>query len=233
MGAKNVVPTSYYKLKKDEKQGSPSFGKLMFYPQLKIDGKWGDGKPVNCLEGYLKSVKITEYPWQDKKIENLNFELIDNDNLDAAIMFQTGLRTIVGQNILNTLAGERSLGVLTFTCGNPRVVNDKSFPTLYVNNNGNKTSWLYCKNNNNLSDIPRITVEGTGDDKVVHGQKELDNFWKGVLETHILHKMYVPPDIQDDSFNNVQGGSDTDYEPQDINAELNGNTSGPADDLPF
>ena len=233
MGVKNKVPPVYYRLKKDEDQNSQTFGRLLFYPQVRKDNKWVDGTGSNFAEGYLKDIEIQTYLHQGKPIQNLKFELIDNENPDATIFFQIGLRSFTAQGIINTLAGEDKFGVLTFECGKPRNANGKLYPTLWIKNDGQRTKWRYCTANQNLTEIPKAvkSIDGNGKDIWV-GMEKVDQFWIDVLGNFVAHK------LPGSKLETEASTSETPTVP-DPTSEQGTETSdagvhlGPSDDLPF
>ena len=140
MGASNSSNENvkFYKLKEDEREKSQTQGHLMFFEQEKTGDKWGDGNAFSTLEGYLSGIKIKEYEWQGTPKEVLEITLSDDS---MKMVFSLGLRSIAAQNIINTLAGEKMYGMLKFQSGKPKEYNGKWYTTLYINNDGQKTSW--------------------------------------------------------------------------------------------
>jgi hypothetical protein len=173
----------YYKLREDKTAGSPTEGQMVFYEQVKQGDKWVNGPTFNQMSGNPKGIKLTEYQFEGKPKQVLNIELLDDADNETILVFTLGFNTNIAQSILNTLAGEAILGVLQFNCGKPSVYNGKSYPTLYINNGGQKTKWKYSKENNNLDQIPKITtITDEEGNTIKKGVKANNEFWLNVLK---------------------------------------------------
>jgi len=180
MGASNTTDSNkkYYKLKEDKRDASATKGENRFFEQVKIGDRWGDGAEFNSMSGYLQNVSIKEYEYEGAKKEALQVELLDNDDNKTVCVFSLGFNTFTAQGILNALAGEAIWNVLSFNCGKPK----GDYPTLWINNDGNKTAWKYSKENGNWDKIPPVTnfTDDEGN-KIKKGVKANLEFWRGVL----------------------------------------------------
>ncbi len=216
MGAKNDTSKNgsveFFKLKEDKADGSKTKNQFRFYKQTKEGDSWKDGETFNVMEGHLTGIKPSSYEWQGKQKETIEFELTDSDGIKSYITM--GLDTNVAKQILNTLAGEDSLGELRFECGSPKEFNKTMYPTLYIKNNGQKTSWKFSKEKGNDQLIPKIT-NATDEDqnKIRKGVKANLDFWKNVIEEikvqHGLNKTDAAADNSTDNKNSAQADSDT------------------------
>lgn len=104
----------------------------------KIDGKVVL-TPVNGIEWNFDRIELSTYHSEtlDKDLENINIYLFDDDGNYKISTAWTGL----GRNIINALAGEKSIGKLTITVSATEKWG-KTYPNIWIKNNGNKTSWL-------------------------------------------------------------------------------------------
>lgn len=190
MGASNNQSSSsnYYKLKEDKNDNSPSKGEFRFFKQGKKDGKWGDSESFNSFSGTLIGVDISEYIYNGKKKESLQLKFKDVGETNVVSL---GFDSMIARNILNGLAGEPSLGVISFNCGKPREYNGKSFPTVYVKNQGgNLLDWKYSKSKNNFDQIPKVETTTDDDGNTIKvGVKKSNDFWKDVITKDILPKL--------------------------------------------
>ncbi len=155
MGASNTTSSGnrqFFKLIEKKENDKPT-GVSRFVQQEKTGAGWQGTNEFASLTGYLKGLEIKEYEWQGKKKEQLSVILADNES-DKELVFALGLTTTLATNILNTLAGESDLGLLSFECGNPNEFQGKMYPTLYIKNNGQKTDWKYSKKLGNDNLIP-------------------------------------------------------------------------------
>lgn len=206
----------FFKLKEDERTDSKTKGHMMFFKQAKVDGKWVETEAFNVLEGQLKDIRIKSYEYDGQTKENLEVELYD---IDGSYVFSLGLRAMAAQNILNTLEGEKSIGILRFETGKPKEHNGKWYPTLYIKNNGEKTSWAFTKDS--AIQPPKVTTEKDEDGNVIkRGQKKLDEFWKGVAEK-IKNEKCIPQ--QGQPVNQRESVNETSTKAVAVNSE----------DLPF
>lgn len=184
MGAKNTESTGkkFFKLVENENKDSKMFGRFEFVEQVKENGKWVPGPQYNTLEGGITDVSTQEYEWEGKKVTNLRIAMDDGFE---KMEFSLGFNSIAAQNILNTLAGEEKYGTFSFQCGAPKTFNGKSFPTVYIKNNGQKTNWKFKS-----AEIPKITKEVDEDGNTIRkGQKALTEFWLNILDKHIKPKV--------------------------------------------
>lgn len=168
----------YYKLREDKTDNSPSKGEMRFIEQVKTASGWTVGEEFNSMSGYLQSVSIKTYEYEGATKEALQIELLDNEDDKTSLIFTLGFNTFMAQNILNTLAGEELWNVLSFTAGKP----NNGYPTLWINNSGQKTKWKFSKENNNSDLIPKVTssIDEEGN-KIKKGVKANLEFWKSVL----------------------------------------------------
>ena len=183
MGASNQSQNggkkSFFKLKEDKQDKSDSKGCFRFYKQVKDGEVWKDGATFNAMSGHLTSINTKSYEWQGKK-EVLEFTLTDDKDEESVVSI--GLDSNTARSIVNTFAGEDNLGELLFECGQPKEYNGKTYPTLYIKNNGNKTAWKYCKANNNENLIPKVTSKVDEDGNTIKsGVKANVEFWKNIV----------------------------------------------------
>ena len=160
MGAKNTSDNSseYYKLKEDKRDNSATKGQYVFFKQEKSAAGWGDGAEYNAMSGYVNSISIKEYEWQGKKKESMSIHMTDDEQGKPDFVISLGFDSLTAKNIINTLAGEPLLGVIQFTAGKPSEYNGKTYPTLWINNGGQKTKWKYSKENGNLDKVPKVST---------------------------------------------------------------------------
>lgn len=172
----------FYKLKEDKEDKSKTKNQFRFYKQTKDGDTWKDGEAFSGMVGHLTKVDIKSYEWQGKQKEVFEFELTDSDNIKNVISL--GFDSNATRQILNTFAGEENLGELSFTCGAAKEFKNKYYPSLYINNNGNKTTWKYSTANNNMKLVPVITSKTDDDGNNIRlGVKANIDFWKGVMES--------------------------------------------------
>jgi hypothetical protein len=185
MGAKNTSDnrSEYYKLKEDKRDDSATKGQFVFFKQEKTAAGWMDGPEYNAMSGYVNGITVKEYEWQGKKKEAMNILMSDDEPGKPDFVITIGFDSLTAKNIINTLAGEPLLGVIQFTAGKPSEYSGKTYPTLWINNNGEKTKWKYSKENNNLNLVPKVTTFEDDDKNVIKkGVKQANDFWKKELE---------------------------------------------------
>lgn len=198
MGAKNNNSSNkqYYKLKEDKRDGSQTKGQFVFFKQAKNGDSWGDSEEYNAMSGHLKDISISSFEWQGKTKEMLNIDLLDDEDNETQINISLGFDTITAQNIINTLAGEPIIGIIEFSAGKPSEYKGKSYPTLYIKNQGQKTKWKYSKENNNLELVPKITSFTDDDGNTIKkGTKVASEFWKKELDL-VKAKLNGTPSIK-------------------------------------
>lgn len=183
MGASNNknANAKFYKLKEDDNDTSETKGQYRFFLQVKDANGWKSGESFSEMTGYVKKLEVKSYELQGATKENLTLILKDNES-DESIFIQCGFTSSAAQNILNTLAGENSLGLIKFETGKPKESNGKWYPTMYIKNDGEKTNWRYSPNNGTWNDIPKITTTKDEDgNNIKRGVKANTDFWKKVL----------------------------------------------------
>lgn len=185
MGAKNTSENSseYYKLKEDKRDNSATKGQFVFFKQQKTAEGWVDGPEYNAISGYVNEITIKEYEWQGKKKEAMNILMSDDEPGKPDFVITLGFDSLTAKNIVNTLAGEALLGVIQFTAGKPSEYNGKTYPTLWINNGGQKTKWKYSKENENTDKVPKVSTFTDDDGNVLKkGVKQANEFWKKEIE---------------------------------------------------
>lgn len=185
MGAVNKTASgnkSFYKLKEDKVDGSPTKGEYRFFKQEKADGRWVAGESFNCLSGQITGVGVTEYEYEGKMKKQLNITMQDvADNME----FTLGLATNAAQSILNTLAGDNGFD-LEFICGKPKKADTgKYYPTLYINKNiqggsnlERRTNWKF-----QVAELPKVTTKTDDDGNIIKtGVKAAEAFCLDVVK---------------------------------------------------
>jgi hypothetical protein len=186
MGATNesshTAKRQFFQLR-EEKVNDKGTGEIRFNKQGKVDDKWQVVEKFKNLSGYITELSIESYDYQGKPKENLIIKMLDNDDTSSSMEVSLGFTTILARNILNTLAGEEKLGLISFSCGNPNIYDGKLFPTLWVNNDGEKTSWKYTRANGNTHLIPAVTTTTDADgNNIKKGVAAAAAFWKQEIE---------------------------------------------------
>jgi len=183
MGASNSESSNqeYYKLKENKDDKSKNFGRLMFFKQGKVNGAWASTDEFNKIDGYVKKLEVKSYEYQGKPKESLNIQMEDSNGVTMFV--QVGLTSSPATNFLNTLAGTENLGLITIETGQPKEYQGKSYPTMYVKNNGQKTNWKYNTADDTFKLIPKVESKTDEDGNVIKkGVKANTDFWKKVIE---------------------------------------------------
>lgn len=178
MGVTNQTADSrnFYKLKEDKRDGSPSKGEMRFFRKERdAAGKWAETETFTRVEGYLEKAEIKEYQFEGATKKELVLSFQDNQPGGAPFSVMLGLDTMVAKNILNSLADIETPGVISLTAGRVKLYKGREYPTLYVNNNGEKTNWRYTSN-----DIPPIVYEDIEGQTIRRGVAENLKFWTAV-----------------------------------------------------
>lgn len=169
---------TFYKLKEEKSDASPHKGELRFCKKEKIDGTWKETEQFNSLSGYLQKLNIHTYQHQGEDKEELEIHFKDDSGPDEFVA-HLGFDTLIAKSILNTFAGIDKFGVISMNCGKAKQAEGnpgKTFPTLYINNNGEKTSWKFRK-----EDVPQITIEKIENQTIKRGVTANLEFWRNVL----------------------------------------------------
>lgn len=166
----------FFKLKEDKRDGSKTKGQYRFFQQEKVNGVWTSTNEGNSMSGVLKSLETKAYQYEGETKENLEVTLQGESGTDYVISF--GFNTGITENLLNAMAHEPIIGTIEMNCGLPK--ND--YPTLYINHNGQKTTWKYSKDAGNWDEIPKITTVVDEDgNKIKKGAKAKTEFFKKLL----------------------------------------------------
>lgn len=183
MGATNKEGgnSEFYKLKEDKDDKSPNKGRLMFFKQEKINGVWASGSVYNTMVGNLKGLEVKTYMYEGKPKESLTMQFVDKDGVNCYV--QVGLGSSVSSNLLNAFAGEALLGEITIETGKPKEFNGKTYPTIYVKNDGQNAKWKYNKTDDTWKQIPIIqSVTDDDGNTIKKGVKANTEFWKKVID---------------------------------------------------
>lgn len=166
----------FFKLKQDKREGSKTLGQYRYFQQEKVNGAWTDTNEGNSMSGILKSLTTKQYLYKDEQKENLEATLVGESGTEYVISF--GFNTGIAENLLNALSHEPIIGTVEMNCGLPK----NGYPTLYINHNGQKTTWKYSKEAGNWDEIPKITtiVDDDGN-KIKKGAKARSEFFKKLL----------------------------------------------------
>ncbi len=199
---KNEKPPKFVRRKKDEKTS-----------------EWYDAEEFKKIEGDLVDVKVESYV--DKKGQPRQSIKLTLDDGDAELVIGMGF-TNVSRSILNSLAGESTIGHLKFSGDlytNKETKKIKS--VVYVNVRGReRTSWKYS-----LDQQPKpLETEWKG--QILRDYEKVDEFFKEVINKDILPKIAAPKEVKSE-MNDYQRHT----EPPAVETE-SGN-SNDADDLPF
>lgn len=196
MGASNNESTGmnviFFKFKEDKADNSKTKNQLRFYKQVKNGESWADGPSFSSMDGYLTDIETSSYEWQGKTKDTLKFTLTDTAGIKNVI--NLGLDSNIAKQLLNTFVGEEKLGEIKIECGEAKEHKGKYYPTMYVKNNGQKTTWKFSKANNNMDQVPEVVSKTDEDGNNIRtGVKANLDFWKAVVGEVKLTRCVAAP----------------------------------------
>lgn len=175
MGLSNTSQNStFVKLKINKETDTP-----VFYKMEKKGDSWVESEQFNKAEGVLKGIKVETYTHEGKEKMSMKITLQDGDE---QIIVSAGFNYAT-RSMLNSIAGCNSIGLLELKAAKWGK-GEKKYPTIFVTNNGQKTSWKY-----QMADIPEVEhVKNKKGEIVSSDDTDVNVFFKNLIEIDINPK---------------------------------------------
>jgi len=174
----------FVKLKIDKDTDTP-----FFYRMEKKGETWVESETYTKAEGYLKGIKVETYTWEGKEKQSMKITLQD-PNADGAIVISAGFNNMT-RSMLNSIAGCDVIGLLELKAAKWGK-GEKKYPTIFVQNNGQKTGWKFT-----MAELPQVEqVKNKKGEVVSVDDSEANDFFKNVINIDILPKIVSEFDVE-------------------------------------
>lgn len=168
---------TFVKLKIDKDTDTP-----FFYRMEKKGEAWVETDTYTKAEGFLKGIKVETYTWEGK--EKLSMKItLQEANSDSSIIISAGFNNMT-RSMLNAIAGCDAIGLIELKAAKWGK-GEKKYPCVFVQNNGQKTSWKY-----KIDEIPQVEqIKNKKGDVVSFDDTETNIFFKNLIEIDINPKI--------------------------------------------
>lgn len=212
--------SEFWKLKINKETETP-----YFYRVENKNDAWVETEACTGIKGQLSAINLKTYMWENK----------EKQSMEIVLIHETGVKMIVttsfsnmSRSLLNSLAGCDSIGVIDMQAARwGKKGEDKKYPTLFVQNNGQKTQWKY-----QMNEIPAVeSIKNKKGEVVSIDDTDANEFFKLIITNEILPKIHAPQQVQSEMTQRTA--------PQNIpekkgyTSELAPDSSEIKDDLPF
>lgn len=175
----------FWKLKIDKLTDTP-----YFYRVEKKGDAWVETDAFTAMKGQLAEINFKNYTWEGKEKQSMVFTLIHETGVK---MLVTTSFSNMSRSLLNSLAGCDSIGVIDMQATRwGKKGAEKKYPTIFVQNNGQKTSWKYP-----MEQLPQIeSIKNKKGETVSIDDTDANEFWKLEIQNNIIPKLHSPQEVK-------------------------------------
>ncbi len=134
------------KVLKDENDKSTPF----FIIKHKEDGSWVEKQRFTTLTAEPYDIELGSYDYKGSPVDTVTMQMMDGIE---KIQLEFNLDSGLSRSLLNTMLGEQHIGTLTMSL----YVNKSGYPSIGIENDGQKTSWKY-----KFEQFPAVTKNKKG-----------------------------------------------------------------------
>jgi len=124
--------------------------KGFFITKHKVEGKWVEKEKFTKLTAEPFDIELGSYQWQNAPVDTVTMQLMDGVE---KIQLEFNLDSGLSRALLNTLLGEEHIGTFAMSL----YTNKAGYPSLGVENDGQKTNWKY-----KFEQFPAVTKNKKG-----------------------------------------------------------------------
>jgi hypothetical protein len=165
MGLSNSEQTKTSYVKMFSKEPGTDDVNAFFGMSEKVDGKWQTTQRFDTVEGFLSSVTLGEFVYQNDTKKTL--KLVFTDESGERIQVESSF-TLLTYNVINTLYNcnfEKPIKIKLYV----KKGTDKNMAAAYIENGGERASWAY-----EPSQLPKPTKVAVGKKEVIDDSEVID-----------------------------------------------------------